>query len=451
MKKIKTIQQKKHTALYWTLVLSALLLLGLFLVLNGFDSPADKVPYETGAARLAETEAPSEPESEPPLESEPTEAEPEPTETEPEPTETEPVETQSPEQKRIEALAKKTLARMTTEEKVAQLFLVTPEALVGINGYATVAGRSTQQAFDRYPVGGILYMEGNLETPKQTGSMLAAMQAISRERLELPIFLAVDEEGGTVARITGRAAFGTEAIPDMAEVTTVEQAEQFGKSIGTTLAELGFNLDLAPVADVLTNPEHTLLLRRSFGSDPEQVTALCAALSDGLTEAGVLPCYKHFPGHGGTAEDSHKGAAVSERTMEELWESELLPFLDAADRGVPFLMVGHVTLPNATEDALPASLSGELITGLLREEIGYDGIVITDALNMGAITQEHQIGEASVLALNAGADMLLLTGDFRAAYDAVLAAVEDGTVSEERLDESVLRILRVKLTELPTD
>lgn len=309
----------------------------------------------------------------------------------------------------------------------------------------TAAGESTRKAFDRYPVGGVLYMGYNLVTPAQTKTMLANMRRYSSSRIDLPILLAVDEEGGTVARISGRPAFGIAAYPNACDVADAAEAGRIGREMGVYLSELGFNLDLAPVADVLTNPSGTVMQYRSFGSDPNRVASLCAAFSDGLWEHGVYSCRKHFPGLGGAVQDTHLGTAVSWRTKAELLCSELVPFADAAARGAPFIMVGHVTLPNVTAVDLPASLSHELVTGLLREELGYDGVIVTDALNMGAIVQNYGLGEAAVMAFEAGADVLLLTGSFRSAYDAVLSAVQSGRIPLSRLDASLTRILRLKL------
>ena len=355
--------------------------------------------------------------------------------------------TEEPTEDPLEAEILQKLETLTTEEKVAQLFFVTPEALTGITGAATVAGETTREAFSRCPVGGVLYMEQNLESPEQTRKMLTDMQQISRDRLGLPVFLAVDEEGGTVARLSNRAQFGVGPYPDMASLDGDEaRAGEIGNELGWCLFELGFNLDFAPVADVWTNPQNTVVRRRAFSSDPETVTKMCAAFSDGLQAAGILSCYKHFPGHGATAEDSHLGYALSERTLEELERCELLPYFDAARRQVPFVMVGHISLPNVTEEEVPASLSKELVTGLLREQIGYQGLIITDALNMGAISGHYSMGEACVLAILAGDDLLLLADHLPEAYEAVLKAVQDGTIPMQRLNESVLRILRCKHT-----
>ena len=339
------------------------------------------------------------------------------------------------------------LRGMTLEEKVAQMLVVTPETLTGVTGAVTVAGETTRAAFDRCPVGGVLYMGKNLQNPEQVRNLCGNMQQISRQRTGLPVFLCVDEEGGSVARISGTGRFGIPAIEDMAEVGASgdpDRAREIGRTIGGYLRDLGFNVDFAPDADVLTEPENQVVRRRSFGSDPELVTEMAAACADGLLEQGILPVYKHFPGHGATAADSHQGYALSPRTLEELLACELLPFRDAAARGIPMIMVGHISLPEVTADGLPASLSPALVTGLLREELGYEGLIITDALGMGAIAQHYTPGEAAVLAVKAGNDLLLVSEHLDESYAALLEAVRSGEIPEERIDESLRRILAVK-------
>lgn len=340
------------------------------------------------------------------------------------------------------------LTEMTVAERAAQMFVVTPEALTGAGRYVTDADDALRAAYERIPAGGVLCMGGNLKDPEQTRSLLAALQDMSREQVGLPIFLCVDEEGGSVSRISGNAAFGQAAVPPMAEVGATgdpEQARQIGRTMGAYLADLGFNVDLAPDADVLTNPDNRVVRDRSFGSDGALVAEMAAALAEGLLEEGILPCYKHFPGHGGTAEDSHKGFAVLHRTRDALLNGqELIPFADAARRGMPMIMTGHISVPETTGNDLPASLSGELI-GLLRgPELGYEGLLITDALSMGAITGQYSPGEAAVLAILAGNDLLLVSDGLEEAYSAVLQAIEDGTIPPERIDESVTRILTAK-------
>ena len=341
----------------------------------------------------------------------------------------------------------KLLAGMDLKQKVAQMFMVTPEALTGYSK-VTAAGEVTKQCFIRYPVGGVIYMAGNLIDTEQTRIMLSNMQDYSVEYLGFPVFLGVDEEGGTVARIAGNRAFGVEDVGNISEIGAAgncDLAYQAGSTIGAYLSALGFNLDFAPVADVWSNKKNTVVKYRSPGSDPELVRDMVIAQIEGFKEQGILCAVKHFPGHGSTSEDSHNGAAVVERTLQELFECDLIPFKGAVQAGVPFVMVGHLSLPKVVEEDVPAVFSKEIITDILRGELGFCGIVITDALDMGAVTDYYSSAQAAVMAVAAGADMLLMPEDFVAAYEGVLNAVQRGELTQERIDESVRRILKVKL------
>ncbi|MCD8364627.1 MAG: N-acetylmuramoyl-L-alanine amidase, partial [Clostridiales bacterium] len=339
------------------------------------------------------------------------------------------------------------LEKLTLEEKIAQMFVVTPEALTGVST-AVQAGSTTQAAIEAYPVGGIIYMADNLQTPSQTTQMLENTMAYSQEAVGLPIFLSIDEEGGSVARVASNSAFGVTDVGDMCDIGAsgdTEAAYEAGKTIGSYLSELGFNLDFAPVADVLTNSENQVVKKRSFGSDADLVSEMVEREVTGLEEEGVIACIKHFPGHGATGGDTHESSVAAYRTLEELYESELVPFADQIEAGISFIMVGHFSLPEVTGDDTPCSLSSAIVTDLLREEMGYDGIVITDALNMSAVSDMYSSAQAAVRAVEAGVDMLLMPEDFHSAYNGLLDAVESGEISEERIDESVTRILSVKM------
>lgn len=335
---------------------------------------------------------------------------------------------------------------MTLEDKIAQMFVITPDALTGYTD-VTAAGNTTKEAYGKRPVGGLIYMSGNLKDSEQTSTMLTNMQAIAEERTGLPAFLCVDEEGGSVTRIAGNSAFGVTDVGSMqaiGETGDTQNAYNAGNVIGKYLKELGFNVDFAPVADVVTNEENSVIGDRSFGSDSALVAEMVTSEMKGLSDAGVYGTVKHFPGHGATTEDSHDGIAVSERTLEELLATELVPFQSAIDWNASFVMVGHIAVPNVTGDNTPASLSKVMITDVLRTQMGYDGIVITDGMNMGAITENYSSGEAAVAAVQAGADMILMPQDYEAAYNALLEAVNNGTIAEERIDESIVRIVKVK-------
>ncbi len=340
------------------------------------------------------------------------------------------------------------LEKMTLEEKAAQLFIVLPESLTE-TGCVTAAGETTRAAFQDLPVGGFTYMEQNLETENQVKEMLQGIQRISMERIGLPAFTCVDEEGGTVARISGRSLFDVPEIGDMSQVGSTGDpglAYETGTAIGSYLADLGFNVDFAPDADVLSNPENQVVRWRSFGSDPGLVSEMAASLLRGLNQQGVLGCYKHFPGHGATAGDTHEGYAYTDKSLEELYGCDLIPFQKGIEEKVPMIMAGHISLPSVTGSTVPASLSYTLLTEILREQMGYQGIVVTDAMNMGAIANTYTSGEAAVLAILAGADMILMPADLQGAYAGILAAVAEGTISRERIDESLERILRVKFS-----
>lgn len=340
------------------------------------------------------------------------------------------------------------VAGMTLEQKIAQMFVITPEALTGYPN-VTAAGETTKTCYQRKPVGGIIYMEENLLGSEQTTKMLTDMQAIAKEITGLPAFLSVDEEGGTVTRIAKNEAFGVNDVGNMSEIGAsgdTAEAQQVGITLGTYLKTLGFNVDFAPVADVLTNPDNTAIGTRSFGSDPQTVADMVSAELQGLQSQGVYGVVKHFPGHGGTAGDSHEGAVTLDKSLEDLMAAELVPFQRAVQDGVSFVMVGHISVPSVVGDNTPASLSQMMVSSVLREQLGYDGIVITDALNMGAVTDTYAADQAAVMAVNAGVDMLLMPQDYETAYNGLLTAVQEGTISEERIDESVVRIVRVKLS-----
>ena len=336
---------------------------------------------------------------------------------------------------------------MSLEEKVAQLFLVQPEAIVDI-GTATAAGDATKQAINKTPVGGFVYFSDNLQSEQQVQDMLRNVQKYSEDRIGLPAFLSVDEEGGTVARVASTGRFDVTDVGDMAKIGAsgdVQQARQAGETIGSYLSELGFNLDFAPDADVLTNPDNTVVKKRSFGNDPRVVSDMSLAVAQGLAQHQVYSVYKHFPGHGATAGDTHQGYAYTDKTLDELKQSELIPFENAIQNNAEFIMAAHISAPRVTGDDTPASLSKTMITDILRGQMGYDGIVVTDAMNMGAVTEQYTSAQAAVKALQAGADLVLMPEDFLEAYQGVLDAVKDGTLTEQRINESVTRIVKVKV------
>lgn len=353
----------------------------------------------------------------------------------PEPAEEEPEE----EEDILGGLAESYYSEMSMEDKVAGLFMVTPEAITGVRT-ATQAGDGTQEALNQYAVGGLIYFSHNILDKEQISTMLSSTASKSN----YPIFLAVDEEGGDVSRVANSKVEVTR-VEDMASIGAggdASQAIEAGTTIGSYLNEIGFNVDFAPVADVAG--EGSVLGNRSFGADPQMVGEMVTGAVNGIEGTGVSACLKHFPGLGSTSEDTHDGRVEITKSLEEMRASDFVPFSAGIEAGADFVMVSHATAPALDEDNVPSSLSKKVITDILRGELGFEGVVITDALDMTAITDYYTPEEAAVMALEAGADMLLMPEDFEKAYNAVLAAVQDGTLSEERINESLNRIYRVK-------
>lgn len=339
----------------------------------------------------------------------------------------------------LDQIAESCIAEMPLEDKIAGLFMITPESLTGVDTVIQ-AGDTTKQKLSEYPVGGLVYFQKNIKSKDQLQEMLAA----TKNAIYYPVFLAVDEEGGAVSRVaeSGIAAnVGSQA--EIGKTCDPAKAEESGVTIGNYLSECGFNVDFAPVADVISEG-NTTIGDRSFGTDPNVVGSLVAAEVTGLQSTGVSACLKHFPGMGDTTEDTHDGKAVSQKTLDDMRANDFPAFQAGIDAGTDFVMVGHMALPNVIGDETPCSLSDKIINDILRNELGYDGIVITDALDMSAITESYTSEQAAVMAIQAGADMLLMPEDFQAAYDGVLKAVQGGTISEERINESLKRIYRVK-------
>ena len=223
-----------------------------------------------------------------------------------------------------------------------------------------------------------------------------------------------------------------------------ENARRAGLTIGGYLKKLGFQLDFAPVADVNTNPDNPVIGERAFSGEPETAAEMVSAAIKGFHEAGIACCIKHYPGHGDTSADTHDGYASTDKSWQELLSCELIPFISGIDAGADLVMAAHISAPSVTGDERPASLSYELINVKLRGELGFEGVVATDSLAMGAVTLEYSPAEAALAALNAGADLLLMPESYREAYEGVLAALESGELPVSRIDESALRILRLK-------
>lgn len=340
------------------------------------------------------------------------------------------------------------LAGMTVEQKAAQLLVA------GIEG--TEPGEDAVQAVQGYQVGGVILFGRNVESAEQLAALTNGLKELNGDYT--PLFLCVDQEGGRVDRMPPEVTdlpsaldFGSIADPE----ARMDACFTLGQTLAAQCAAFGFNMDFAPSLDIWSNPENTVIGDRAFGTDAATVTGAANETALGILSGGVIPVAKHFPGHGDTAVDSHTALPVVDKTLEDLWQSELVPF-DMVLSGqfwgepvmepAPAVMVAHILLSQIDPDN-PASLSPEVVTGLLREEMGYEGVVCTDDLTMGAISNTYGMGEAAVLAVEAGCDLLLVchsADNLAAAHAALVDAVDSGRISMERLDESVYRVLSLK-------
>ena len=326
---------------------------------------------------------------------------------------------------------------MTTHEKICQLLIVQPEVLTG---GSTVTGMTDElaAALRAYPVGGLLLSARNMTS----GEQLAALTAALSNGCKTAPLISVDEEGGRVARLMNTV--GTTKLGSMYSYRAqgTQGAHDNAQTIARDIAAYGFNTDFAPVADVWTNKRSSAIGDRAYSDDYDEAAELVAAAVKGFHDGGVICCLKHFPGHGSTKTDSHDGAATVDKTLPQLRQEDLKPFMSGIAAGADMVMVGHLTVP--TMDDAPASLSHKIVTNLLRYDLGFRGVIVTDGLQMQALAQ-YTDGEKAVLALAAGNDMLLEISDVPGTVAAIEKALADGTLTQAALDQSVLRFLQLKL------
>lgn len=328
---------------------------------------------------------------------------------------------------------------LTLEDKISRLFIVKPVSLnldpasgkvisVGL----TQINQNIKTALKKYKVSGVILFDVNIANKQQLSAFTAELKKAS----SLPLFVSVDEEGGRVSRVINK--FGYSNPGPALYLETPEKVKKAYADITAVISSHGFNLNYAPVADIYTNPQNTVIGSRAFGSDPETVSKLLLAAMEG--HKSIPHCIKHFPGHGDTSEDTHNGAVTLNKTWDELLSCEIIPFKAAIEQNCDMIMASHIILPNVTTDKLPTSLSYEMITGKLRNELGFNGVVITDSMVMGAIEQHYSSGQAAVMAVKAGVDLILCPADLAESHTAILKAVQSGEISEKRIDESVNRI-----------
>ena len=344
------------------------------------------------------------------------------------------------------------LQKMTLREKVGQLFYIRLESLdpsIEWTTYDDLASikilevtENMKHVNENYPVGGIILYAWNIEDEAQLARIIPQIRALNGHPL-----LCIDEEGGRVSRIGNNPNFNVKKYESMAAIGATgdpQNAYECGNTIGTYLKRYGFDIDFAPVADVNTNPENVVIGPRAFSDDPAVAVSMVVNYLQGLKDAGITGCIKHFPGHGDTKADTHYGYASTQKTWEEMLDCEMVTFKAGIKWGCQLIMTAHIGAPKVTGSDMPSTMSPIILQDKLRGELGYQNIIITDAMEMGAITQQYTSAEAAVGSLKAGVDIVLGPRYFTEAFDAVMAAVNNGTLTEERINQSVRRILKLK-------
>ncbi|MFD5286124.1 glycoside hydrolase family 3 protein [Streptomyces rubrogriseus] len=350
---------------------------------------------------------------------------------------------------------KKIISRMSIEAKIGQLFVpyfygtsaTSPSQFDQDRNLGELGVRTVAELIAKYHIGGVIYFSGwanNIQDPHQIADLSNGVQRASLALpTPIPSLISIDQEHGANVRI-GSGATQLPGAMALGAGRSLSDARTAGRISGTELAALGIHQNFAPVADVNVNPANPIINVRSFGADAREVGRMVAAQVTGYQQVGVVACAKHFPGHGDTGQDSHTGLPVITHTREEWERVDAPPFRAAIAAGVDSIMTAHLQVPALDPSNDPATLSPAILQGVLRDELGFDGVIVTDALNMQGVRTKYGDDRVPVLALRAGADQLLFPPDIDVAYHGVLAAVRAGEIAEERLDESVLRILRVK-------
>ncbi|GEL76762.1 beta-N-acetylhexosaminidase [Tenuibacillus multivorans] len=325
--------------------------------------------------------------------------------------------------------------QMTLEEKIGQMIMT------GVPG--TTTDEQTLHLINEFHVGGLIFFDQNLKDPSQITQFLNQIKSENQDN-PLPLFLGVDQEGGRVQRLPV-----LQDIPSSQKVGEIDDEEfsyEIGRLLGKQLHAFGFNIDFAPVLDINNNPNNVVIGDRSFGSTAERVSQHGIQVMKGLQSEGITPVIKHFPGHGDTGTDSHSELPVIRKNLEELKSLELIPFKKAIEEGADMVMAAHILLPKIDEHN-PSSLSKPIITDVLRKQLGFDGVVVTDDMTMKAITKYNDIEQAAVQSIQAGTDLIMIAHEYdRAAktIQAIKTAVEQGEITEERINKSVHRIIELK-------
>lgn len=331
------------------------------------------------------------------------------------------------------------LSEMTIEEKIGQMLIVSDTT--------TVLDEDLLNNLNTVKPGGFILFSDNIKSYEQTKKLIEDINSTS----DIPMFISIDQEGGRVLRIKKLSDAKVTNIPSMYHLGLTKDTKlsyEVGKVVGEELRVFGINMNFAPVLDIYSNKENTVIGDRSFGTTSDLVSKMALSFAEGQESTGIISVYKHFPGHGNTSEDSHYTLPVITKTKEELMNLELKPFIEAINNGADVIMIGHLAVPSITKDDTPASLSKEIITDLLKNELGYNGLVITDALNMDALTNEYTEEEIYINAINAGVDILLMPDFDNETIEIITNAIANGTIAIEEIDNSVEKILELKYDKL---
>jgi beta-N-acetylhexosaminidase len=328
------------------------------------------------------------------------------------------------------------LVQMTLKEKIGQMIIA------GIKN--TTATKNTLSLINYHKVGGIIFYAENIEDSKQTLKLLNQLKEVN-EKNALPLFLGIDQEGGRISRLP-KEIINLPSNEEIGKMDNPDFSYDIGSLLGKELNAFGFNMDFAPVMDVNSNPDNPIIGNRSYGNDPDLVSKLGIQTMKGIQSQNVISVIKHFPGHGDTAVDSHLKLPIVHKSLNELNELELIPFKQAIANGADVVMIAHILIPKL-DQKFPSSMSKPIITDLLRNQLGFDGVVITDDMTMKAITDNYDIGSSSVQSVKAGSDLILVAHNYYkivSIVEAIEKAVNAGEISEERINESVERILNLK-------
>ena len=353
---------------------------------------------------------------------------------------------------------------LSLEEKIGQLFVVRPDALCSSFSFeqqadndavgVTEINNEIIELYNKYPCGGFALFPKNVVCPDQLKKLTSSLHSLGKIR---PL-ICIDEEGGTLSIPTKKSKFDVtviarnenfdvETFPCMGDIALSKDSKlayKAGKGIGSYLKEFGIDVDFGPVADVNSNPNNKVIGRRAFGSDPVLASEMVREYVKGLHDNSVCSCIKHFPGHGDTNNDSHLGYAETNKNWIEMEQCEMLPFISGINEGSEMVMIAHIATPNLTGNNKQATLSYEIVSELLRNKLHYDGVIITDSMAMNAITDYYNSKGAALEAIKAGIDLVLMPVDYIAAFNGVKEAVLNGEISEERINYSLKKIMKVK-------